>query len=187
MVIFSPAVLVEVRPFIRHDNMHHSIMDLDVRAYKAGDSAHLLSIDLKGSEIPFTVTDWQLIQRDFPHWTVLFAIVGGKPCGFALFSLDTEKGVARVHKLAALPYARSIGAMSMLLSTVQSKGIVAGMQYVEVVVPSHECRGKDDPYDRSHTLNNLGFKCVNITEGVFNAYGELAEAYCFRKPIDYGE
>ncbi len=167
--------------------MHHSIMDLDVRAYKAGDSAHLLSIDLKGSEIPFTITDWQLIQRDFPHWKVLLAIVDAKPCGFALFSLDTDKGVARVHKLAALSYARSMEVVGMLLDTVQYQGMVEDIKDVEVVVPSHECRGKDDPYDKSYMLNSLGFKCVKITEGVFNAYGELAEAYCFRKPIDYGD
>ena len=166
--------------------MHHSIMDLDVRAYKAGDSAHLLNIDLKGSEIPFTITDWQLIQRDFPHWTILLAIIEGKPCGFALFSFDTDKGVARVHKLAALSYAHSMGVIGMLLNSVQYKGLVAGVNIVEVVVPSHECLGKDDPYDRSYMLNNLGFRCVRVTEGVFNAYGDPVEAYCFSRPIDYG-
>ncbi len=187
MVIFLPAVLVEVRPFTRHDNMHHSIMDLDVRIYQAGDAAHLLNIDLKGSEIPLTITDWQLIQKDFPHWKVLLASIEDEPCAFVLMSIETDKEVARVHKLAALRYALPMGIIGMLLGTVQHKGMLEGVKTVEVVVPSHECRGRDDPYDRSHLLNSLGFKCTKITEGVFNAYGETAAAYSFSKTLVYGE
>lgn len=163
--------------------MHQIMLDLDVRPYGAGDAPHLLNIDLKGNEHQFSVRDWQLLNRSFPNWKILMACHGGTPEAFVVYDIDSFERVASIHKLAALCHARTIGLENVLLEVIHYDGRVKGITYVDYIVSSTECRGKDDPYDQSELLLRSGYRCVETIKDAFEAYGEEVDGYLFRKPL----
>lgn len=165
--------------------MHQDLLEFDIRPQEAGDSFHLLNIDRKGSEIPFEVTDWQLVQRDFPAWQIKVATVRETPCAFVLYELDTMNGVASIHKLAALPFARTIGIPNFFVDIVRHLAVIKGFTHIETILPTYECRGKNDPYDVSAWLLSVGFVWKETLTEVFEAYGKVVDAYVFHKPVEY--
>ena len=157
-------------------------LNLDVRPMQQGDSHHLLNIDLKASEFPFDFDDWQTLARFFPEWKIAVATLDDTPVAFAIYEIDEEEKVVRVHKIAALPNARRIGVDSTLLSAIEYTAVTQGMSAVEIPVPASSCRGKDDPYDVSVWLNRNKYRCVRTEAGLYEAYGDDEDGYIFQKP-----
>ena len=71
---------------------------LDFRPMSAGDSHHLLDIDLKVSEFPWDVEDWQLLQKFFPDWEISVATLNKTPVGFSVVELSADDDLCRLYK-----------------------------------------------------------------------------------------
>lgn len=163
------------------------IEDIELRGPQTGDSHHLLNIDSKTNEFPWDTEDWQIARMYFPHWKVYIGTVCREPAAFALASSDKEKDVCEIHRIAALPDAKVKGLDAMILDTIEYDAFIAGVGYLQIVLPETSCRGGDDPYDMSRWLNRMGFHCDEVKEESFEAYGNVYQEFVFRKSIHYGK
>lgn len=159
------------------------LMDLDIRPFQLGDAPHILNIDLKCSEFPFDIEDWQMIKSYFPHWEILMAVIRKQPCAFIMYDYDSENRVGNLHKFAALPYALKAGVIGYLIDVISNTALLRGFTHLELIVPSNSCRGGNDTYDRSSLLLRNNFKCTKIITEAFEAYGEADDGFVFRKTI----
>ncbi len=156
---------------------------MDIRPMTLGDSHHLINIDSKASEFAWDVEDWQILQKYFPDWKVWIVSLMDTPKAFAVVEVDHNEDISRIHKMAALPEARRIGADLSLLDTIEYDAVVSGVGTVEFVVSETSCRGGNDPYDISAWLLRRGFKCEETGRETYDAYGKMYDGFAFRKLV----
>ena len=158
---------------------------LKIRPLNKTDSHHLLNLDLKTSEYPWSSDDWELMDKFFPEWEVSIATVDGVPKGFSVTELDIKRNIQRIHKLVVIkPYPTL---KTLLLERIEYRAFVHSVSTIEFILSETECRGKDDPYDRSTWLKRQGFRCEGIHKDTFEAYGNVFDGFVFRKLIHEGK
>lgn len=158
---------------------------LNLRPLLAGDSHHLLNLDNKVSEFPWDVEDWQLLQKFFPEWEVSVVTLNETPKGFSVIELSADEGVCRIHKLVAQP--NGVGLLNVLMDRIEYRAFIKQLDVIELIVSETECRGGDDPYDKTKWMRQQGFKCEDIQTGLFEAYGNQYDGYVFHKSLHEGK
>lgn len=157
-------------------------MNLDIRPMKDGDSHHLINIDLKSSEFPFQFEDWQLLAHYFPDWKIMVGCLDETPVSFAIVEFEhDDEMVVRIHRIVAMPEGKKFGVHNAILYTIEYEATIAGFAKIQIPVPTSSCRGPEDPYDMSEWLKENKYRCVEIEEDMFEAYGETIEGYIFEK------
>jgi hypothetical protein len=159
---------------------------LDLRPMSVGDSHHLLNIDLKVSEFPWDVEDWQLLQKFFPDWEISVATLNSTPVGFSVVELSADDDLCRIHKFAVLRRAQRIGVDNSLLNLIEYRTSIKSLGTLEYVASESACR-PGDPYDVSQWLIWHGFTCEATEPEMFEGYGKDYDAYLFRKTIHEGK
>lgn len=160
---------------------------IGLRPMQLGDSPHLLNIDLKSSEFPWEVADWELLNNYFKHWRVLIALFNNTPAAFSVFELDSDEDSLHIHKLEALPIGKRVGLQFLMLDAIEHDGRCAALGVMDFIVPVSSCRGPGDPYDISEWVSRAGFKCQREEPSMFEGYGKEIAGYVFQKTIEYGK
>lgn len=158
-------------------------LNLDLRPMALGDSHHLINIDNKRSEFPWTVGDWQCFQRYFPEWEVSVVTLDETPVGFTVIELSKDENKCYIHKFAVLPKGLTVGIDLVLLNRVEYRTVTKGLNCIEYPVSESSCN-PGDPYDVSEWLLRNGFRCEETVEEMFEAYGSYYDGFLFRKPIE---
>jgi len=158
---------------------------LKLRPLDRTDSHYLLDIDNKVSEYPWGPDEWELMDKFFPEWETSIATVNSTPKGFSVTELDKERGVQLIHKLVVRESHPTL--RTLLLERLEYRAFVHSISTIEFVLSETECRGKDDPYDRSAWLKRQGFRCENIRKDTFESYGKVFDGFVFRKLIHEGK
>jgi len=159
----------------------------EVRSMTHGDIHYLLNIDVKVSEFSWGLLEWNFINEFFDSWMVTVGILHGEPKGFAVWEIDQNDDVARIHKFAVHPSAKKIGLDNSILDDLNYQSTRKGLGEIEFYVSEYNCGGENDPYDISGWLLEKGFKCVGIDRDIFLMYGRSNDAFKFRKPVIYGD
>lgn len=161
-------------------------LTLDIRPMSVGDSHHLLNIDLKVSEFPWDVEDWQLLQKFFPDWEISVATINKTPVGFSVVELSADDDLCRIHKFAVLLRARRIGVHLSLMNVIEYRTFTRSLGTIEYVASECCCR-PGDPYDVSEWLLRENFRCQDTEADMFEGYGKNYDAYLFRKIVHDGQ
>jgi len=158
-------------------------LNIDIRPMQPGDAHHLVDIDLKSNEIPYTTNDWQTIGKYFQNWRISVLTLDHTPIGFALIEYVEDEKIAYIHKFAVKIAGKKIGADELFLNSIEFSVYKLGAKLIQFTTPVTSCFGKMDPYDISEWLVTMGYKCVRIEENKFERYGNIVEAYIFQKEI----
>jgi hypothetical protein len=139
------------------------------------DAIYLLDIDLKGSEIPLGIEEWQIIAN-LSNWVIFVADWMGEPTGFIVF--DSTPQAVEVHKLSCKPIERSSTILETLLGVAEAEARVTGSNLVRCLVPECSCGGA---YDVADWLNSMGYLATKVEPDMFWFYGRNYDTFHFEK------
>lgn len=123
--------------------------------HEIDDVQHLIDIDLKCHDEPWTPDAWRRLAADM-HIRV--AVCSGRPVGFVAFTPTVGRKVS-IEKLAVKSMHRRQGVGSSLLIDVLHYAENRRSKSVEIIVPeTHLAPGR--PYDVSEFLARNNFKAV---------------------------
>lgn len=148
---------------------------MNFRETGPNDAHHLLDIDIKGFDCPWTPEEWREVSKDCVG---MVATWNDTPIAFVI-SKRTEDGDIEIVKLAVKPWFRRQGISRRLVwnCVLHAREIMA--TNVLIVIPERRI-DPGQPTDLTAWLTKLQFKAVlPIIKNHFHCYGEDEDGVIF--------
>lgn len=151
-------------------------MEFEVRPAVAEDVTHVMDIDVKSFDLPWSSEEWHR-----PQLSIGVATLQKTPIGVAVFQIVRFKEDCYVefHKLAVRPNFRGRKVSLQLFEDVMHCARYSGATHIETIVPENLCL-PGNPQDISGWLTRVGFRATGVKRGHFQLYGQPEDGYEFR-------
>ena len=151
-----------------------------VRQGTGNDAQHVIDIDIKCYDEPWSPEYWRVAGLDFIINVVTYY---GTPVGMSVFTsaeeADGPKFVSLL-KVAGKPMFRKKGLSRMLLEPMDKYAEQIKAESIWATIPESLCSGE---HSIAGWALKVGFKATAIQKNYYAVLGDLEDGYIFRKPV----
>jgi N-acetylglutamate synthase-like GNAT family acetyltransferase len=153
-----------------------------IRTAQTKDVHHLVDIDLKSYDYPWTVDEWRKLSED-PTCIIVIASFKVEPISVCVWRKKPAVKEAEILRLATKPKYRKRGAATFLLNAAEHSAKAHELEKVTIIVPEINCfPGHFD--DVSQWLLKRGYQAIApILKNHFYMYGKRCDGFKFEKVI----
>lgn len=153
-----------------------------IRTAQTKDVHHLVDIDLKSYDYPWSVDKWRKLSED-PTCIIVVASFKVEPISLCIWQKKPAVKEAEILRLATKPKYRKRGVATFLLNAAEHSAKVHELAKVTIIVPEISCF-PGHPDDISQWLLKHGYQAIApILKNQFYMYGKHCDGFKFEKVI----